>query len=375
MGASLAALHDQLVEGGVEWDRVLAREACHAEGVFLQTGRSHHAINIEVTDAVGTQIVADLLVGVLVGNEFLWIGKVDAVVAGVLVWRAADAQVDLLGSGLTKVHHAGLGGGAAHDGVIDDDNTFSLHGLADEVELHPHIEVTDELRWLDEGTPDVVVADKGGVIRNPELFGEAERGVDARVGYRDHDIGLDRVESCQFPAHIDASLADGHAAQAAVRAREIDVLKDTKGLSAFGKGKLRADPLVIDHNDLARLDIANEGGTDQVEGASLGGEDPTIIQLAERERPEAARIAHADDFLLTHHHHGECSSQLAERADRTAHRVVGLGQKMQDDLAVDRGLEDRATHLQFRAKGGCVDEVSVVGDRDLAARGVDHEGL
>ena len=375
LGASLAALHDQLVKGGVEGNRVVAVETGHAEGVLREARGPHHPVDIKVADAVGPEVVADLLMGLLVGDELLGIGEVDSVVAGMAVRRAADAEVDLPGAGLAEIHHARLGGRAAHDGVVDDHDALALHRLADEVELHPDVEVADELGRLDEGAADVVVADESGVVGNSQFLGEAERGIDAGVGHGDDHVGLDGVEARQFAAHVDACLADGDAAQTAVGSREVDILEDAEGLARFGEGELGADSLVVDHDNLSRLEVADEGRPDQVKGAGFGGEDPSVIKLAEGKGAQTAGIAEADDFVLTHDHHGEGPFEAAQRADRSAHRFVGLGKEMENDLAVDRGLEDGSAVLKLVPQGGSVDEVAVVGDGELSACRVDAERL
>ena len=46
---------------------------------------------------------------------------------------------------------------------------------------------------------------------------------------------------------------------------------------------------------------------------------------------------------------------------------VGLRHQVQDDFAVDRGLENRALGFEFIAQLGGVGQVAVVGDGDLAA--------
>ncbi len=48
---------------------------------------------------------------------------------------------------------------------------------------------------------------------------------------------------------------------------------------------------------------------------------------------------------------------------------------MEDDFAVNGGLEDRALGLEFFAELGGVDEIAVVRDRELAAVGIDDERL
>ena len=52
-----------------------------------------------------------------------------------------------------------------------------------------------------------------------------------------------------------------------------------------------------------------------------------------------------------------------------------LGEQMEDDLAVDGGLENGAALLEFVAQQGGVDEVAVVPDGELAAAAIGHERL
>ena len=165
----------------------------------------------------------------LVGEELVRIGKIDAVMAGVLVRRAGDAHVDFLGAGLAQIDHAGAGGGAADDGIIDDDDALAGDGFLDEVELHAHVEVADELRGLEEGAPDVMVADESVLVGDAELLGEAERGVVAGVRHRHDEIRLDRVQAGELAAHGGAHPGDVDVADDAVRPGEIDVLEDAEG--------------------------------------------------------------------------------------------------------------------------------------------------
>ena len=66
---------------------------------------------------------------------------------------------------------------------------------------------------------------------------------------------------------------------------------------------------------------------------------------------------------------------------RLWHEVValavqgGLGQQVQDDFAINGGLEDRAFGLQLVAEPGGVGEVAVVRDGNLAAGAIDGERL
>ena len=51
-------------------------------------------------------------------------------------------------------------------------------------------------------------------------------------------------------------------------------------------------------DELARPHVALEAGADEVERAGLGGEHPVVAEPAERERPDAVRVAEADERAL-----------------------------------------------------------------------------
>ena len=55
-----------------------------------------------------------------------------------------------------------------------------------------------------------------------------------------------------------------------------------------------ADPVVVDEDQLARVDVAQETRADDVERDRLAGEDRRFAKLAHDERPDAERIAAGD---------------------------------------------------------------------------------
>ena len=80
-----------------------------------------------------------------------------------------------------------------------------------------------------------------------------------------------------------------------VGAREVDVFEDALRHRFRRERTVRLHPGRADHHHLARLDVADERGVDQVEGARLRAEDLRLSEAAQRQRPEAPRVAHADD--------------------------------------------------------------------------------
>src|SRR5207249_7024468 len=67
----------------------------------------------------------------------------------------------------------------------------------------------------------------------------------------------------------------------AVRAGEVDVLEDAHRRLDLGEGMVGVEALVVQHDEFARLDIADGLGADQVEGASLRRHDPGVLDPAQ----------------------------------------------------------------------------------------------
>ena len=83
-----------------------------------------------------------------------------------------------------------------------------------------------ELLGLDEGAPDVVVADEAELEGQPRLLGVADGGEDAAVGDRRDEVGVGGSLARELGAQALAHLGDGVAEDDAVGAREVDVLED-----------------------------------------------------------------------------------------------------------------------------------------------------
>ena len=139
-----------------------------------------------------------------------------------------------------------------------------------------------------------------------------------------------------------------------------------------------ADPLGVDDDDLARLDVADVLGLDEVEGARLRRQhEGAVVHAAQGQRPEPMGIAGPDEFVLGEDHQRIGAFDAAHGLDQgtLVPGPCGLGQEMQDDLAVHRGLEDGSAGLEFLAQLGRVGEVAVVADGDAPLGAVHGQGL
>ena len=91
-----------------------------------------HALKREVVDRVNTEVAANLFDGATVRDEFLLVREVDPKVAGVLNLRAGDAQMDRGSPRIAERADLAARGGAADNGILDDDQPFPRDRLFDD---------------------------------------------------------------------------------------------------------------------------------------------------------------------------------------------------------------------------------------------------
>ena len=310
--------------------------------------------------------------------------------------------MNLLGAGvaqhLDELHH----GGAAHDGVVDDDQALALDVVTQRVELHAHAHGTQLLRRLDKRTTHVAVLDKALAKGNTALVRIALRGRQAGVGHADDQVGLDGLLMCQLTTHVITASVDALAVHDGIGASEVDLLKDAVGRLLGGRHALLGyQPLGADAQNLAGTDVADVLGTHNVERTSLGGDDPAagagdmggnvnrrgavlrrqlrngcgiglvqalVHQLAQHQRANAMRIAEGVERLLVDERHGiTATHELHGLANALAQVARTLG-KVADELGRDLGIrvgEERHAQLdQLAAQLVGVDEGAVVRERD-----------
>ena len=144
-----------------------------------------------------------------------------------------------------------------------------------------------------------------------------------------------------------------------------------------GKGLHALESVLVNDDDLAGLDVADELGVDEIEGAGFAGQHPGITDLPDCERPEAMRIADANQLVLRHDDEriGPLNATHGGQQGTFTPRSIRLGHEVEDDLAVHRGLKDGALGLEFLAEQRGIGEVAVVGHGDLASGAIHRERL
>ena len=133
----------------------------------------------------------------------------------------------------------------------------------------------------------------------------------------------------------------------------------------------RLDPARAERDHLARLDVAQQPGADDVEGAALRGHAVVVAEHPERQWTQSRRIAERDHRSLGHHHGGEGALQARHHVRDGVLDPVRLvrGEERGDDLGVRGAAQLHALLDQLRVQLDRVDQVAVVRERHLAAVG------
>ena len=181
-----------------------------------------------------------------------------------------------------------------------------------------------------------------------------------------------------------------------VRSRQVDVLEDA-ALVRGVREAAGAHAGGVDGHQLARLDLADEGGADDVQRAGLGGDDPAVGQPAQNQGAHAVAITGGVQGLAV----GEGQAERAFEARQQAQgRVLDLGagrgvlplaggialggdeaglvrQQRAHDVGVAGqviGEVDEAVSRGFLRQRDVVDQIAVVPQGDVRAvrRHADH---
>ena len=231
------------------------------------------------------------------------------------------------------------------------------------------------LAGLDERPGDVAVLDEAVVLREPGRARESAGRRVARVGHRDHQVGVDRGLAPQDLAHPPARHLEHGAGHLRVRPREVDVLEHAERAPLAAGHHPRLHAAVGERDHLAGQHLAQVLGADQVERARLAGDavgrlaGVLVLDHPERERAQPVRIAERDDRVLGQHDGRERALQPREHVgDRVLDPLGGVGREQRgDDLGVRRRAERESPIAQLRVQLDRVDQVAVVRERQRAA--------
>ncbi len=283
----------------------------------------------------------------------------------------------LLGAGLAD-HVDDLGRcGAANDAVVDQDDALAFDRCPVGVVLQLHAEMPDLVGRLDEGAPDIVVANDPELERQAGGLGVTDGSGDARVRNRDHDVGGCSVLGGEFGADTLSDLVHAFLFDHAVGPGEIDILEDAETRWSEREQLAAFDAVLGDDHHFAGLDIPDEGRPHDVERAAFGGQDHRAVKLAQHQGSHPQGIAHAEQHVRGHGDQRISTLHMLQRiAQAIDHaRFSRLGDQVDDHLGVGGRLKQAASGDQALPKADRVGEIAVMGERKAAEGEVAEQRL
>ena len=126
--------------------------------------------------------------------------------------------------------------------------------------------------------------------------------------------------------------------------------------------------VIVEDQHFAVFDVAHVLRADDVERAGLGRQDRAAVELAEHQRPDAERIARADQFLVGQADEGVGAFEHAQALDETVDEAVAVraGHEMKDHLGVGGRLHHGAFAHELAAQRDAIGEIAVMADGKAA---------
>lgn len=326
--------------GHGEW--IFAVEASQAESVLSSSRRANRAIDAQVPEGGGTDVLADPVDRHDRGRELAPAGHVDSIEAGVGDGWRRDPDVNLGRAGLKEHPHDLLGRGGPDDGVVDEDDSLAGNVFDERRQLHPHPNFPHPLVGLDEGPVDVSALHHPLSKRDLAGLGIAEGGRDSAIGNGDNEVGLDRVLLAQNCPHPLAHVVEQVPIHLAIGPSEVDELEHAHGRS-LGRGALGiAHPFGIDHDHLAGFEFAFGDPANRAKGATLAGDHVSIVHPSGGEGADAKRVSESQDHPRGQNGDAVGPTEfLHHRCDGVLRSKVEISdQQTGDHLAVGGGFKD-----------------------------------
>src|SRR5437867_2113892 len=150
----------------------MAGEAGAAVVALGEAERLEQALDAQVAERVGADVLADAVDRHPGGDQLAPAGDVDPEVAGVDERRAVDADVDFArAAALAQQADELTGGRAADDRVVDDDDPLTAEDLGQGVVLQVDAGLAHALLGLNERSVYVAALDQPLAVRQPAGLG------------------------------------------------------------------------------------------------------------------------------------------------------------------------------------------------------------
>ncbi len=230
---------------------------------------------------------------------------------------------------------------------------------------------------LDEGAADIMISDESHLKWNTALLGVSQgRGYPA-VWNGHHYI---HTHVCLFGKPLAKglpNLVNGLVEYYTVRPGEVDKFKDALGELHLGKWEVALQPVLVYDQDLARRDVPQVLGLDEVKRTGLAGQDVRVLKFAQTKRAKTIRVSCANQLIFAHGDERKGSPHLLYGLNDPLGQIVSVasGNKVDYHLAVHGRAEYAAITLKFSSQMVCIHQITVVGKGERPERIVDGDGL
>ena len=125
---------------------------------------------------------------------------------------------------------------------------------------------------------------------------------------------------------------------------------------------MRVGAVLVEHENLAVFHVADVLGADDVERAGFRGEDGAAVEFTQHQRPDAQRVAGADEFFVGQADESVRAFEQAQPLDEPVDEAVagGAGDEMENDLRVRRRLHHGAFAHELAAERQSIGEIAVM---------------
>src|SRR5256884_7103700 len=151
-------------------------------------------------------------------------------------------------------HHADdlLRGCAAHQRIVDQNDALAFDRGAIRSVVVAHAQFANALGRLNESAADVRVSDDAEFERYAGMLAVADRGGDAGIRDRHHDVDLDMAFARELRAERLSDFIYRSPADDGIRPREIDVFEDTGPRRVWGERVCGFGPPVVQTREPSR---------------------------------------------------------------------------------------------------------------------------
>src|ERR1700736_6448874 len=289
---------------------------------------------------------------VFVGKQFLTLGRVNAIEARMRCRGACYPHVDLFRGRRAQHLNDLYRRRTAHNRVIYQNDAFSRDQATIGVVFHFHANLAHSVGRLNECASDVVTENDPQVEWDTALLSVADSGRNARIRNRDYHVRFGRGFLREFHTDIPSDNINSLSFNHRIGTSEINMLEYAKPARSNGERTDAPNCLPIDDNKLTRFNIADEFGTDDIQGARLAREDVAALQSAQYQRTYAVWITHAEHCFRRQAYERISALDLATCGYQFVNRVVALRprHKVENDFGIRCRMKNAAAPHKLLTK-------------------------